>query len=111
MKFGDVAVVVSDVKKAKKWYVEKLGFKLEADEDHWVTVVASDGAAPIHLCETKPREKGNTGIGFVTKDVAKLEKKLRAKGVKFTQPAKKYPWGVVAMFQDPDGNVFWLSEG
>jgi lactoylglutathione lyase len=110
MKFGDVAVVVSDVARSKKWYTETLGFKLVDDGDHWVTVAPEGANVVLHLCETEPRESGNTGIGFTAKDVRALEKELREKGVTFSQPAKKEPWGTVAKFLDPDGNEFWLSE-
>ncbi len=110
MKFSDVAVVVSDAKKAKTWYTETLGFELREDEDHWITVAPKGANVTLHLCETQPLEKGNTGIGFTAKDVASLETELKKKGVIFSEPAKKLPWGTVAKFLDPDGNEFWLTQ-
>ena len=111
--FGDVAVVVSDAPRSARWYREKVGFRTPAADSLWVTAVVPGSGVVLHLCEAtrrKDREKGNTGIGFVAKDVAKEEKRLRAKGVKFTQPTTKEPWGTFAMFADPDGNEFWISE-
>jgi len=108
--FGDVAVVVSDAKKAATWWREKLGFEIRDNEGHWVTVAAKGSETLLHLCETKPLEKGNTGIGFLAKDVIAEAKALEAKGVRFTKPAHKESWGAFAMFADPDGNEFWINE-
>jgi len=33
-----VAVVVSDEKKAKEWYRDRLGFEVQDDMEHWVVV-------------------------------------------------------------------------
>ena len=81
-----------------------------ADSMHWVTVAAKGSETLLHLCETKPLEKGNTGIGFLAKDVIAEAKALEAKGVRFTKPAHKESWGAFAMFADPDGNEFWINE-
>ena len=110
LSFGDVAVVVSDAKKAAAWWRGKIGLEVRDDDGHWVTVAAKGSDTLIHLCESKPLEKGNTGIGFLAKDVLKARKELEAKGVKFTKPAEKAPWGAFAMFADPDGNEFWINE-
>ena len=36
---------------------------------------------------------------------------LKKKGVKFSKDYTKTEWGEIAMFNDPDGNVFWISTG
>jgi predicted enzyme related to lactoylglutathione lyase len=104
-----VAVVVSDGKKTAKWFQDKVGLKAST-EGHWVLVWPEGSSAKIHLCEGKP-DPGNTGLAFYVKDSMKLEKAMKAKGVKFTQPVKKTEWGVNGMFSDPDGNEYWLIEG
>ncbi len=111
MEFSSIALVVSDAKKAVKWYREKLGWELRDEKDHWVTVAPKGEKIVFHLCELEKGQKepmGNTGISFFTDDVAKAEQALRKKGVKFTQPATKEDWGTYAMFSDIDGNEFWL---
>ena len=109
LNFTSAAVVVKDAKKSAKWYQEKLGFEIRSGEGHWITVAPKGSPIAFHLCEGfYPLEPGNTGFSFMSKDVAKDEKSLRAKGVEFTQPTKKEDWGTYAMFKDPDGNVFWL---
>ncbi|MCI4335690.1 MAG: VOC family protein [Thermoplasmata archaeon] len=109
--FGDVAIVVADAKKAHRWYTQKLGFTSGDREGHWVTVMPPRSKVVLHLCEMDKLEPGNTGIGFTVRDVPATEKELRRKGVKFTRKSTKTEWGTYAMFRDPDGNEFWLTEG
>ena len=105
-----VAVVVKDLKRSKTFYVQKLGMKLLDNMGHWVTVGQPRGVR-IHLCQTKPLEKGNTGIMLqVDEKLDKAYQTLRKKGVKFSVPPTKQAWGVECRFLDPDGNEFWLME-
>ena len=108
---GSVAVVVKNGKKAKKWYREKLGFVVKSNEDHWITMSPSKSDRfQIHLCETKPLEKGNTGILFLVDNLEKTYAELSKKGVKFSQKPIDQGWGKYAMMKDLDGNVFWMME-
>ena len=104
----DVAVVVSDGKKSAQWYKEKLGLEVRDGEGHWITVGPKGSNVLLHLCETTPPEKGNTGIAFLVNDLDKTYKELSGNGVEFTTKPKKTEWGTYAMFKDPDGNEFWL---
>ncbi len=106
-----VAVMVSDGKKAAAWYKEKLGFDVSTEDDHWVTASNKGASWKLHLCEGD-LEPGNTGIGFYTNDVQGTVSELKKKGVKFSKDYTKTDWGgEIAMFDDPDGNVFWISKG
>jgi predicted enzyme related to lactoylglutathione lyase len=107
---GSMAVVVSDAAKAKKWYEEKLGFAIVAEDGHWVTVAPKGFKGPVlHLCQTTPLEEGNTGILFRVDDLSKTYDELTKKGVEFTKEPRDDGWGPYAMFKDLDGNVFWLE--
>lgn len=110
MEIGSVAVVVSDGRKAAKWYEDKLGFEIRDDEGHWITVAPKGSGLLLHLCEGDELEPGNTGFGFYVKDAKREEEALRKKGVDFTKPVTKVSWGTYGMFKDPDGNEFWLLQ-
>ena len=111
VRFGSVAVVVSDSRKAVKWYQENLGFEARDKMGHWVTVAPKGSPGVFHLCDGfYPLEPGNTGFSLMSKDVKKEEKALRSKGVKITSPTKKEDWGTYMMFSDPDGNEFWMIQ-
>ena len=103
----DIAVMVSDSKKAMKWYKDKLGMRVERENAHWVTARPKGSKVVLHLCEGK-LEKGNTGIGLGTKDIDATFKTFKSRGVKFTVEPRDDGWGKYAMFKDLYGNIFWL---
>jgi catechol 2,3-dioxygenase-like lactoylglutathione lyase family enzyme len=106
-----VAVVVSDEKKAKEWYKNKLGFEVQSDEEHWVVVAPHGSLFGIHLCQGEPLEPGNTGILLLAGDIENTCRELKKEGVEFTRELGKAEWNektTYAMFKDPDGNAFWL---
>ena len=112
--YTDVAVVVSDAQEAKKWYVDKLGFKIVLDNGHAIAVSPNvrGGSLVMHLCGDNfaPLEPGNTGIGFTADDFDKTCKELSMKGVEFSVPPKSEGGYKMAKFLDLDGNEFWLFE-
>jgi catechol 2,3-dioxygenase-like lactoylglutathione lyase family enzyme len=110
-KFASIAVLVSNGKKSKEWYREKLGFEVKEDENHWIVVAPKGSETGIHLCQAKELEPGNQGILFFADNIDATCKELKNKGVEFTRPLDKAEWDEkirYAMFKDPDGNEFWL---
>ena len=106
-----VAVVVSDEKKARDWYKEKLGFEVQSDEEHWIVVAPRGSSMGLHLCPDEELEPGNSGILLYTPDIEATCQELKRKGVEFTRDLAKSEWDQnlqYAMFKDPDGNIFWL---
>ena len=111
-----VPVVVSDLEAAKKWYTEKLGLALIADEDHWVTVGGKGKGSELHLCQASenmpkpiPLEPGPSGIVLAVPGGFRTEcKRLKKAGVEFSHDPEKAPWGWYATIHDPDGNEFYL---
>ena len=107
-----VAVVVSDAKRSAQWYREKLGFEVSTDDSHWITAWKKGADWKLHLCQEPPLEKGNTGICLYADDVEQTVNDLKSKGVSFAQDYTRTDWGgEVAKFEDPDGNIFWISDG
>src|SRR2546425_253889 len=52
-----------------------------------------------------------TGIGFTTDDIYKLQEQLLAKGVRFKEKAEAQGWGgIMARFFDLDDNVYSLVQ-
>ncbi len=109
---GSIAVLVKDAKKSAEWYREKLGFETRI-EGHWVTAKPKGSEVVLHLCEKNPdwgkdTPGGNTGIFLECEDKERTYRELKLKGVKFTKELTRVPWGQSAVFQDPDGNEFWM---
>ena len=106
-------VVVSDGQKAKKWYVEKLGFKVVLDGGHAVCVSPNVKGRSLflHLCSGFEKvQPGNTGIGFTANDIEKTCRDFASKGVRFSVPLTDGDGYKMAKFLDPDGNEYWLFE-
>ena len=87
-----VAVMVSDGKKAKEWYRDRLGFEVLSDEEHWIVVAPRETSFGIHLYPDEPLEPGNTGILLLAGDIEDTSKELEEKGVQFTRELGKAEW-------------------
>jgi catechol 2,3-dioxygenase-like lactoylglutathione lyase family enzyme len=112
--YTDVAVVVSDAKKAREWYVEKLGFKVVLDKGHAIAVSPNvkNTSLVLHLCGDNfaPLEPGNTGIGFTADNFDATCEELKAKGVRFSMLPRDEDGYKMAKFLDLDENEYWLFE-
>ncbi len=112
-----VTVVVSDMKKAKEFYSEKLGLEVAADyrrndDNWWVTLTFPGGGATITLARSSvtsnvPPDPGIVAFYFSTPDIAAAHKELNEKGVE-TGEIRDDLYGPGSgvkfiQFKDPDG--------
>jgi catechol 2,3-dioxygenase-like lactoylglutathione lyase family enzyme len=112
-------VVVSDRARSVAWYTGKLGldvtYQSDDQEGHWITVGRKGQNGVIHLCQMReidpgfPMERGNTGVMILLPgDFERACSVLKKRGVRFTNPPTREPWGVWATVVDPDGNDLCL---
>lgn len=126
------AIFVLDQDQAKDFYVNKLGFEVKTDASmpngfRWLTVspkgqsdfqiilmkVAASGKLEQQDVESiaELMKKGAFGAGvFQTADCRKTYEELKAKGVEFVSPPKEQFYGVEAVFRDPFGNWFSMTQ-
>jgi catechol 2,3-dioxygenase-like lactoylglutathione lyase family enzyme len=111
-----VALPVTDVDRAKQFYVEKLGFNADMDatvsEEMRFVQLTPPGSAcsiAIGLGITDAAPGSVRGMQVVVDDVAKAREELleRAVGVSDVQ---EFPWGKFVYLADPDGNAWALQE-
>src|SRR5262245_19372175 len=116
MKLELVPVPVSDVDRAKAFYVEQAGFN--ADHDHVVSdeirfvQLTPPGSACSIASGTglSPMAPGSLqGLQVVVDDVAAVREELIARGVEATE-IQHFPWGSFTFFQDPDGNGWSVQQ-
>ena len=123
-KLSMVSVVVSDMKKAKEFYAEKLGLEVatdyrQNDDNWWVMLSFPGGGASITLArssttDNEPPKPGTLSFYFSTSDLAAAHKELNEKGVKTgeVQDDLYGPGSGVKFFQlkDPDGNQVTFAQ-
>src|SRR3954464_15758809 len=105
-----IAVPVSDVDRAKAFYVDQVGFN--ADHDHQVsddlrfvqlTPPGSACSIAIGTGITDAEPGSVRGMQLVVEDARKAREELVARGVDATE-VQDLPWGSFTYFSDPDGN-------
>lgn len=129
-KISTVNVFVLDQDKAKRFYVEKLGFEVRSDMEmdgfRWLTVgpknqpdlslllvrpappmFSEDDAASMRALVAK----GSISGGVIETDDCKRDfEDLKARGVTFLQEPTERPYGVEALLRDDSGNWFSLTQ-
>ncbi|MDX6213208.1 MAG: hypothetical protein QOF82_2295 [Frankiales bacterium] len=111
-----IFVPVTDIDRAKAFYVEQVGF--HADHDHrvsdevrFVQLTPPGSACSIAfgqgLSDMAPGSQ--RGIQVVVEDAAAARAQLVARGVAASD-VDVQPWGSFVTFADPDGNRWTLQE-
>lgn len=110
-----IAVPVSDVDRAKDFYVQ-VGFNL--DHDHtvnenlrFVQLTPPGSACSIAigsgLTEVEPGSV--KGLQLVVADIEAAYADLHGKGIEASD-VQEFPWGKFTFFSDPDGNAWSVQE-
>ena len=111
-----VAIPVTDVDRAKAFYVEQVGF--HADHDYQVTdtlrfvQLTPPGSACSVVMGTGVTQMppgSQKGVQVVVADVETARRELIAHGVEASD-VDVQPWGSFVTFSDPDGNTWALQQ-
>lgn len=116
MKLELVPVPVTDVDRAKAFYVDQVGFV--ADHDHTVSddlrfvQLTPPGSACSIVIGTGTSEMdpgSQKGLQMVIDDAAAARDELIGRGVDASD-LDQQPWGTFVYFSDPDGNTWALQQ-
>jgi predicted enzyme related to lactoylglutathione lyase len=111
-----VAIPVSDVDRAKSFYVDQVG--LNADYDHtvsdelrFVQLTPRGSACSIAIGKglTDAAPGSVQGMQMVVSDIEAAHAELRERGVKVSD-VEVHPWGSFVFFSDPDGNKWAVQQ-
>ena len=111
-----VAIPVSDVDRAKQFYVERAGFT--ADHDHavsedirFVQLTPPGSACSIALGKgvTDAPPGSVRGMQMVVTDIEEAHDELAGRGVGVSE-IQDFPWGSFVFFEDPDGNRWAVQQ-
>ncbi len=110
----NVVVFVTDLNKAKTFYLELLELPLAGESqmllEFYPGSVTTLGVALAMQDDAKALVGRHTGITFTVKGINKLCERLTAAGATFIEPLEESPWGKMAVIADPDGNQFAMVE-
>ena len=110
-----ITIPVSDVDRAKDFYVNKLGFN--ADHDHQVsdelrfvqlTPPGSACSIALGVGLTDAAPGSVRGIQMVVADIEVAHRELLERGVEVSE-VQDFDWGRFVFFADPDGNA-WAAQ-
>jgi predicted enzyme related to lactoylglutathione lyase len=111
-----VNVPVSDVDRAKAFYVDQAGFN--ADHDHqvnenlrFVQLTPPGSACSIAIGEGLSESAPGSvkGLQLVVNDIEAARAELAGRGVDVSE-VQKFPWGAFVFFSDPDGNAWAVQD-
>ncbi|WP_415950718.1 VOC family protein [Streptomyces sp. KLOTTS4A1] len=128
-----VIVPVSDVDRAKEFYADKCGFKVDLDQQvapgvRIVQITPPGSRCSIALGEGMPTPPGQRsmapgtlqGLQLCVTDIEAAHAELTARGLEIAEvmhvgpsgwePGKGETWNSFATFEDPDGNGWVLQE-
>ena len=116
-----ISLLVSDQDRALDFYTNVLGFELRVDGPptdgpRFVSVGVKGQDFELVLWPGTPGQ-AQPALGRVpasytiaTHDCRQAFETLKSRGVKFETDVLEYPWGYIAIFQDPDGNRVQIRE-
>jgi predicted enzyme related to lactoylglutathione lyase len=108
-----VAVFVSDIDRALEFYRDVLGLPVSKSGSfggEFFLEPAHVGVHPAVHDESRALVGRHTGITFHVPGLLHYAGELHDRGVRFVNEPTQMEWGIMAMIQDPDGNIFALWE-
>ena len=119
VRIGYINLAVTDFERSVAFYRDVLGLALLFTDEKFqfasfrtgaIRFAIVGGAESKKLRESKGGGDVHAGIAFCVPDVDAAYRELSGKGVRFTMAPSKQPWGgYMALFADPDGNIFYLD--
>ena len=111
-----VAIPVTDVDRAKSFYVEQAGFNADhdhtvSDEIRFVQLTPPGSACSITIGKgvTDAPPGSVQGMQMVVDDIEAAHAELAGRGVDVSD-VQDFPWGRFVFFSDPDGNKWAVQQ-
>jgi catechol 2,3-dioxygenase-like lactoylglutathione lyase family enzyme len=110
-----ITVPVTDVDRARDFYVEKAGFHLDNDQRvtesmRFVQLTPPGSACSIAIGEGLTESPPGSGqLQIVVPDADAARKELLERGLEVGE-VQEFPWGRFVFFADPDGNRWAVQQ-
>ena len=116
---GYVIVFASDMDKSIAFYRDVLGFPVKHQSHKWTELGTGETTLALHLADAADHAHAHTHatmpaghchIGLTVANLNDFHVAMVGKGVKYIQSPKKEDFGSLAIYADPDGLPFSVSE-
>src|SRR5579875_2336451 len=111
-----VAIPVSDVDRAKAFYVDQVGFNADHDQEvsdelRFVQLTPPGSACSIAIGRgvTDAQPGSVVGMQMTVESADQAHAELAGRGVQVSE-IQEFPWGRFVFFSDPDGNRWAVQE-
>ena len=117
-KIATSAVYVTDQDKAVRFWRELVGFEIRRDlpmgpEARWIEMAPPCAESCVVIYPKSMMEdwaERKPSMVFECEDIEQTHREMADRGVEFSQEPKEMPWGMFAIFLDPEGNWYGLRE-
>ena len=114
----DVYYYVDDMAQAVAFYRDTLGLRLISESPYWSVFDVGGVRLGLHKAEGNPIRSSLNHAGiyagatvtFKVRGIQQEVERLQSAGVKFIGDVVDEPFGILAAFQDLDGNIIKLME-
>ncbi|MCP1146549.1 VOC family protein [Lysinibacillus endophyticus] len=114
---GTVAIYVNDQRKAKKFWTEKVGFVVVAEQpmgtnSFWLEVAPENAKSRLVIYPKEMMqgyENFKASIVFECDNIFGTYQTLKENGVTFKSEPQEMQWGTFVQFCDEEGNEFLLK--
>jgi predicted enzyme related to lactoylglutathione lyase len=114
IEFKNVVIFVTDLAKAKSFYVDLLGLPVAGQSEMLIEFfpgTSTSMGVSLALHEDARNLVGrHTGISLKVENIVSVCDTLKNGGVQFVEPLESSPWGKMAVVQDFDGNMIALVD-
>jgi predicted enzyme related to lactoylglutathione lyase len=111
-----IAIFVREMPQALEFYHKLLGLEILRQGGFGAELGTPEARLGVHPAihpDAQAMVGRHTGITFQTDDILPLCERLHEHGIRFQAEPTRQAWGIMAMVEDPDGNVvaLWQAAG
>ncbi|MGQ0535138.1 MAG: VOC family protein [Methanobacteriota archaeon] len=112
MRVHRMILAVADLRRSAEFYEKQVGFRLVSRQGNYCAEFEASPGVTLWLHEDAKAARGGASFEVKTNDLKGTYEALAARGVPFKQAPKRMIWGgELAIFKDPDGYEFNVTEG
>ncbi len=102
----------TDMDRTVDFYHQVLGLKLLFQREDWAEFDVDGQRLAFCKVDTLPEKNASyiPRVSFLAQPIEQVITDLSKKGVQFSEELQVYPYGKLASFSDPDGNILGLYE-